>query len=735
MQVLRVAIGVAAISLLAGQTVAQQTTAADLPDPEEVRLSEIERLGVVVPNLNMFGEPGVLDMPDASMLPDGELTASFSAFADQFRLSSYFQLTPWLGFGFRYSGVRNTALNNIGFDPYYDRGFDVRLRLAKEGRIRPAITLGMRDFAGTGIYASEYLVATKTFTTPSIGDFTAPGRLKATAGLGWGRMGSFGSIGSTGERGREGGPRTGGSPEYDEWFRGDFAPFGALEWQPTPRWRLLAEYSSDAYVNETVRGDAFVRRTAFNFGADYQWTRRSRVGLSYMFGDAIGFKYQFSFDPRVPLSPMAVLPAPRPIERRPNPSVDPGAYATDWADSQSTKLSLKEELEGKLRAQGAYLENLALDGDRASIWLRNTRYYSQSNLVGRTARIFAETLPASVEVFEITLTVHSLPTTTVVLTRHELETLEFESGAADKLLASATIRDAQPVLTNGLGAAASLYPDAGYNFEPYFEPGFFDPDVPFRLDVGVALRGFYRPSPGWIAAGALRYRLAGNLDEGRESNSVLPRVRTDQNLYAQEPFEINNLFGARYAKLRPDVYGRVTFGYLEQMFGGLSTEVLWKPTDSVIGFGVEANYVAQRDFDGLFGFQDYRVFTGHASLYTEFGDGYLGQIDAGRYLAGDIGASFRLNREFDNGWQIGAFFTLTDVSAEEFGEGSFDKGFLIRIPVAWFTGAPNATVGETVVRIVQRDGGQVLQVPGRLYGSVRNSHARALTNQWARVWQ
>lgn len=725
---------VVTLSLTTYGAFAQSGWDSDVPTPEDQARQKRET-ALKVPTLNNFAEPGVLDMPSAEMLPDGQLAVAFSAFADQYRLSSYFQLAPWLGVAFRYAGVRNTGLNTLtGFDPYYDRGFDIRFRLAREGRLRPAITVGLRDFAGTGIYSSEYLVATKTFNTAPIGNLTTEGRLKATVGLGWGRLGSYNSIGSTGSR-EPGFSGVGGTPETSRWFRGDVAPFAALEWQATPRLALKAEYSSDNYESETITGTAFTRRSPLNFGFEYQWTRGSRVGLSYMYGDAIGFKYEFNFNPRVPMSAMAVLPARNPVPRRPDPAIDPGAYSTAWASSQEQKLSLKEELDGQLQAEGALIENLALSGDTAEIWVRNTRYYSQINLVGRIGRIMAETLPASVETFKIVMTVNGGPLSEVTLSRFDLETLEFETGAADKLLATSYISDVAPVLENGLGPSDGLYPDLGYDLGPYFEPGFFDPDVPFRLDVGGALRGFYIPAPGWVATGTLHYRFFGNLADGRSSNSVLPRVRTDQALYAQEPFEINRLYAARYAKLREDVYGRVSVGYLEQMFGGISTEVLWKPATSPFGFGVEANYVAQRDYDGLFGFQDYTVFTGHASVYAEFGDGYLAQVDAGQYLAGDVGASFRLDREFDNGWLIGAFFTLTNVSAEDFGEGSFDKGFRVRIPFAWFTGRPNATVGGTNIRIIQRDGGQMLELPDRLYGSVRASHAKALTNQWARVWQ
>ena len=55
-------------------------------------------------------------------------------------------------------------------------------------------------------------------------------------------------------------------------------------------------------------------------------------------------------------------------------------------------------------------------------------------------------------------------------------------------------------------------------------------------------------------------------------------------------------------------------------------------------------------------------------------------------LAGDYGATVRLDRVFDNGWRVGAFATLTDVSFDDFGEGSFDKGITLEIPLGWTAG-------------------------------------------------
>ncbi len=212
-------------------------------------------------------------------------------------------------------------------------------------------------------------------------------------------------------------------------------------------------------------------------------------------------------------------------------------------------------------------------------------------------------------------------------------------------------------------------------------------------------------------------------------------MRSEAFLYDREALTVPELTAAWYFRPGPDLYGRVTVGYLESMFGGVSAEVLWKPQDSRLALGAEINRVRQRDFDQRFGFRDYEVTTGNVSAYYDLGRGYMAQLDVGRYLAGDVGATVTLAREFANGWRIAAFATKTDVSAAEFGEGSFDKGIQITVPLDWIGGKPTRAKRSILLRPVQRDGGARLDVSGRLYETVRGAQAREIDATWARFWK
>jgi hypothetical protein len=353
--------------------------------------------------------------------------------------------------------------------------------------------------------------------------------------------------------------------------------------------------------------------------------------------------------------------------------------------------------------------------------------------VGRISRTLTGILPASVQEFVIVPIVNGIAVSQVTVRRSDLEHMEYAFDGSWGIYANSAFAPAD----QKLAPVDLLYPRFKTELSPYLATAWFDPDQPLRADFGLEARAVYEPALGFLLTGAVRKKIVGNLDQSTQvSDSVLPHVRSDSNIYDREGDPaLTELTAAYYFQAGNDVFGRVTTGYLERMFGGVSTELLWKPNDSRFALGAEVNYVQQRDFDQRFGFQDYTVATGHLTGYWEMDNGLHIQVDAGRYLAGDYGATLTVDREFRNGWRVGAFATATNVSAADFGEGSFDKGIRITIPIRWISGAPNREMFETTIRPVTRDGGAKLDVPGRLYDSVRGLQKTGLRNSWGRFWR
>lgn len=672
-----------------------------------------------MPPVSTYGTPGLIDMPTAETLEDGLVLPTLSFTGGILKQTLTFQITPRMTGSFRYA-----VLNGFDgqFGNRYDRSFDFAYQFWKETDHRPAVSVGLRDFGGTGIYSSEYVVATKHF-----GD-----RLGVTAGIGWGRLAGIGAfdnpLGALSDRfdSRGAGPTNineVGRLEADKWFRGDAAFFGGLSYKITDRLTFAAEYSSDAYLAETAR-IGFEHKTPVNVALNYRLDSGTQIGGYILNGSQAGVTLAFPLHPDRPSMPGGLSDAP--------PAIFPqnAEAAASWDLAGNRQAQFAQALD----AQGIKLEGFEMSGAQATVRIRNAKYSADAQALGRTGRIMANMMPASIESFRIVLSKQGMPVSSTTLRRSDMVALEHDLDGSWKSFARAEITDAAGRTPSRLKGS---YPSLSYGLTPYLQPSLFDPDNPFRLDAGLQLAASVNLLPGFVISGAVRQPLAGNLDDiTRQSNSILPHVRSDAGRYAVEAdTELKYLTTEYFTRLGESFYGRLTAGYLETMYGGVSGEVLWYPTDSRLALGAELNYVRQRDFNQLFGFQDYKIATGHASAYYDFGDGVLGQVDAGRYLAKDWGATVSLDREFDNGFKVGAFFTITDVPFDDFGEGSFDKGIRFTVPVSWLSGDPTQAKFGTTIRPVLRDGGARLDVRNRLFGLVRDAQTNELEDQWGVFWR
>ena len=127
----------------------------------------------------------------------------------------------------------------------------------------------------------------------------------------------------------------------------------------------------------------------------------------------------------------------------------------------------------------------------------------------------------------------------------------------------------------------------------------------------------------------------------------------------------------------------LTAGILEEMFNGAGFEYLYFNQNLDYAIGFEIFDVKKRDYRMRFKTLDYRNVTGHFNFYYR-NYKYVpfdAKISFGEYLAGDEGLTLDLSRSFPNGTKFGFFASFTDVTSDQFGEGSFDKGIYFNIPV------------------------------------------------------
>ena len=178
---------------------------------------------------------------------------------------------------------------------------------------------------------------------------------------------------------------------------------------------------------------------------------------------------------------------------------------------------------------------------------------------------------------------------------------------------------------------------------PLFRQSFFDPDNPLYVGLGLSFEQTVTFARGLSVTAAEYATFYDTFDQiQRTSNSVLPHVRSDFDRYLKKAKNgIDGLTGDYYFKLGPEIFARASAGLLEDFFAGAGGEVLYRPFRRRWALGANIWAVRQRDYDEMFGLLDYKVVTGHMSLYYD-SPWYdvLIAVHAGQYLAGDRGATF-----------------------------------------------------------------------------------------------
>ncbi|WP_292956835.1 YjbH domain-containing protein, partial [Paracoccus sp. UBA889] len=165
-------------------------------------------------------------------------------------------------------------------------------------------------------------------------------------------------------------------------------------------------------------------------------------------------QFSMALNPRQSPYPSGLEKAPAPVRPRPAPAADPEGWAGGWSQDPTAQPAIQKALGDAMADEGQVLEAMALSSNRAEVRLRNQRYISQAEAIGRTARLMTRALPPSVETFVITSTAEGVPTSSVTLRRSDVERLE--NTEAGRIAAASTLSDAgRPA---GLVYAENAYP-------------------------------------------------------------------------------------------------------------------------------------------------------------------------------------------------------------------------------------------------------------------------------------
>lgn len=663
-----------------------------------------------------LGGVGLLQTPTARMAPTGRLSFTLDRTDPYTHYTFSVQPLDWLEFGVRYTQIGNRQYSASKEDrDYLDKGFNFKLGLIDERRFVPAVSLGFRDVGGTGLFGGEYLVANKRWYD-----------LDFSFGLGWGYLGSrgdisnpFGVFGSRYDERINRSSGSGGEFNFKELFTGRPGFFGGIQYRtPIEPLTLQLEYDGNDYNSEPQDNNQ-EQDSPVNVGLRYQVSDNFVLSAAWERGNTamLGATLQLNLAKmtQVKNDPAPVLPN--------KASADPDV---DWSGVAETL---------KMNA-GLHVTRILRDGESLSVEGRSSRYRDVAQAELRANRILHNAADPAVEGFKYRLTNGGMTMRKDRLPRAPLpddpwlgsplgsfSDLDYRHDVVSRAASGRARRvPANDVLYDSLGDrfSWSLTPDLAQNFG--------GPDG-YLYKMLARLDGEFRTGRHGFVTGTLAYSLFDNLDKfDTTGSSELPRVRTYIGHYLdQTDLGIYNLQYTRTARLSENWFGMAYGGLLEQMYAGGGAEALYRPFNSRAVFGLDANWVRQREFETQFGLRDYSTWTSHATVYYDTGiKDILAKVSAGRYLARDWGTTIDLSRTFESGVRLGGFATFTD-AGDKFGEGSFDKGVYLSIPLdLFFTESSRRRAGVTY-RPITRDGGAKLKHRFNLYNMTQ---ARNLDNYW-----
>ncbi len=611
--------------------------------------------GQLAVTANDWGESGYFQTPSARMMPAGGARIHYSLVEPYRRVSVMLQPFDWLAAGFRYSDEANTAygVSTTG-QSNKDKSFDLRLRLAQEGRIQPQVALGLRDLGGTGLFASEYVVASKRWR-----------RWDTSLGLGWGYLANrqnwgnpLSVLGSRWEQRQHAAVGKGGTPGVGAWFTGPVSPFVGIQYTASARWAFKAEWDPNNYTSEpheTIRSDS-----PWNWGLVF----RQNEHVDWTLGRERGNRWMLGLSLHGGPNGLAQLTTPKALD----PGVPP-ANTLKEASPQALAKAIQQ-------ATGWEWVHMQVRQHQAELVLEVGNEVFVDARVQKVIGLAHVSLPAEVRTLSLQLQQHGLGLRRIEVDRYEWALQK--QRALPSALRLRTATDLPPRGQSGLRIQS-----LSWRVVPEFKQVIGGPDafVLYQWDASAQLEYRWRPST-WMS-GKLNVRAFDNYGSFHyDAPSNLPRVRTDQRRYlTTSPVALDRLQLTHMSEWGGGWYSSVYGGWLESMFGGLGAEVLYSPWRKNWSVGLDLNHVWQRRFAQDFGFSDYAVNTGHLAWHWQTG---IADVDAtwrvGRYLAGDWGTTLDLSRSFQNGVRFGAWLTRTQASSQDFGEGSFDKGIYIEMP-------------------------------------------------------
>ena len=587
-------------------------------------------------SFNNHGSVGLINMPSARFYEEASFGfLLYGGDPDQkFTMTSY--PFDWLEASVFYTNISNKPYCLNEFDPvcdqdYKDKGFNFKLRIKEEGNW-PAMAIGINDVAGTGYYSSEYIVGSYGINNTDL-----------HFGLGWGLLNGskhsfknpLGSLDDSFFNRPIDFADKGGQFQPSRYFSGENAsPFFGLTHAFNDRYLLKMEYDTTVTPGRIGFEEP---SSEYSFGIDFNVNKNFTIGISSERGNSTSIRFSYKNNSK---------------ESRPR-------YVYEQANHKPTD-SKYVRLIRNLSENGIGVNKILETSEQIGVEMSQ---FTHPNIQIIDEIIRKASLDASIK--------------KPIKKDLRIANLKGKTEYDDSF-----IKDAKLIYQKQVKKKFNS------NTRISIRPFLASREEFFKGAIMIENTSEYIFLDNLSFSSNLKYSIADNFDDLKYPpvDTYPAQVRSDVKDYLKnfnEGIFIGRAQFDYHLSPKKNHHIMMSAGILEEMFNGVGFEYLYYDQDSNYAVGFEMFDVKKRDYMMRLGTLDYRNVTAHLNFYyRNYGRlPFDTKISYGEYLAGDEGLTIDLSRSFSNGTKFGIFASFTDVSTDDFGEGSFDKGIYFNIPV------------------------------------------------------
>ena len=593
-------------------------------------LAEINADSFQYNNYNNHGIVGLINMPTARFYEEAAHGFTLYDGTPDQKITITSNPYDWLEASFFYTNIQGVPYPGFEYQDYKDKGFNFKLRIKEQGDL-PAIAIGIMDIAGTGYYSSEYIVSSYGINN-----------IDFHFGVGWGNLDGaknniknpLGYIIDSFEKRPDGYTGAGGQFEPSRYFSGKtISPFYGASYAINDKTIFKIEkdvtLTSGLMPYEQASSD-------YSFGIDYSFNENFVAGISFERGNFASLKFIY----------------------KNNPTITYKKYEYKRAQNQTgdTYQKLRNNLENNGIGVNKIMET------SSSIGLELTQF-----------------MHPNLQLVEDIIQQASMDAGVTKDIKTNLKTVDL-----DALKEYDDLFEKESNLIYERKKSSQFSTKTQLRFRPFLasREAFFKGALLLENDIEYVL------ADNLLVNTNLKYSLANNFDDLRfpPVDTFPAQVRSDVKEYLKN-MDKGVLIGRAqvdyFISPRKNHHLMFTGGILEDMFSGYGLEYLYFKNNTNYSIGFEIFNVKKRDYNWGFGTLDYQNTIAHVNFhYRNYGlIPFDLTLSLGEYLAGDVGTTIELSRTYENGIKFGVFASFTDVTSEQFGEGSFDKGLFFNIPI------------------------------------------------------